>query len=267
VLLHFSLELTFREISEQTGVSLLNGTRCALSEAGGDRSMNCRKVQELLAQYSLGELDPAAHRQVQGHLEACPNCAQEAEAMKQDVKRISTVFKGQYPWPGRRRIWSGVGALAACGLILFAAMGPIPSPPVVEAMALTGAPLDSPVMTGPEDKVVAMLSRQTGVELATTYDGDFMGGACIHLNGKSTSVLLYNIDGAEVSFFQLDASALRTSGMRQVEKEGRRFFLCSHQGCAMVAFSVGAKGFVLSGPLSEKRLISVAQGVVVLEKL
>jgi hypothetical protein len=66
--------------------------------------MDCRRVNELLPDYSVGVLDRRTHSAVAGHLADCPGCRGEMAAMEQAVALFEQ-HGALTPPPG---LWNGV---------------------------------------------------------------------------------------------------------------------------------------------------------------
>jgi predicted anti-sigma-YlaC factor YlaD len=79
--------------------------------------MNCHEIQQITVPYLELDLDPARVHEVTTHLESCPNCREEMEAVRQVLVRLKgqTVpdpgeqFWAAFPSVVRRRLGDRVG--------------------------------------------------------------------------------------------------------------------------------------------------------------
>ena len=247
--------------------------------------MNCKKTRQLLAAFTLGELDLGLHRKVEGHVTGCKDCASELKSVERDVLKISSALGSEIlPPPGlmsgmaamlpnRPRRWSlcvqsarPILAFAtACVLMCVAFLAWPRHAAPVEALALADAGMQMSLMTDSDASVARSLARRTGVDvtpISLSPKDRFEGGTCVRLNGREFPVLLYSLDGKRVAAYQVDADALRTNGMTPMQMGGRKFFCCSHNGGALVAFTSGKRAYVFSARMDEMSLTRLAMKAV-----
>jgi hypothetical protein len=247
--------------------------------------MNCKKVRQLLAAFTLGELDLGLHRKIEGHVTCCKDCANEMRSVERDVLKISSALGSEILPPSGLMI--GMAAMlpdrprrlglripsvrpvlafaAACVLMFVAFLAWPRHATPVEALALADASVPMSLMTDSDASVARSLSRQTGVDvspISLSPKDRFEGGTCVKLNGRELPVLLYSLDGKRVAAYQMDADALRTNGMTPMQMGGRKFFCCSHNGGALVAFTSGKRAYVFSAKMDEMSLTRLAMKAV-----
>lgn len=247
--------------------------------------MNCKKIRQLLAAFTLGELDLGLHRKVEGHVAGCPDCANELKSVERDVLKISSALGSEIlPPPGlmtgmaamlpdRPRRWSlripsarpVLAFAAACVFMLVTFLSWPRHAAPVEVLALADASMATSLMTDSDAGVARSLARRTGVDvtpISLSPKDRFVGGTCVKLNGRELPVLLYSLDGERVAAYQMDADALRTNGMTAMQMGGRKFFCCSHNGGALVAFTSGKRAYVFSAKMDEMSLTRLAMKAV-----
>ncbi len=141
--------------------------------------MNCQKIEELLSEYSAGELRAEEHQVVRLHLEACPACDRTRRQLERtwallgewDELAPSPTFRAQvwerirHEAPARSWFW-GWGwltraglATAALGLVVAGALFLQPTP--------TPSPESAPVAASASvDQELALLAPHWDIEPA-----------------------------------------------------------------------------------------------------
>ncbi len=118
------------------------------------------ETRDLLGPFVMGDLDPSEEREVEEHLEGCPSCREEAEALRLAHERLVEFAAASedppprlkdravagLPRPAPRRIPSWVAAAAA---VLFVALGLAYGPSLLGSREVIAATLE-PTGRAPE---------------------------------------------------------------------------------------------------------------------
>jgi len=166
--------------------------------------MTCRKALKLMALAAGGDLGPRQARALRAHVEACPGCRKELEALRAALRAFRTAAEdeGVPDWtegewkalmvraaagperagqtsrgvvrPGPRPRWaaaSALGALMAIAVLFAILRGPVPGPGRTPTNA--GLSLEAAAPKGQDVVSVTMVSRETGLQIVWFFDKEF----------------------------------------------------------------------------------------------
>jgi hypothetical protein len=166
--------------------------------------MTCRKALKLMPLAAGDDLGPRKARAFRAHLEACPGCRKELEALRAALRALRTAAKDEgvpdwaegewkalmaratvgtrdrgaegrghrarVPWPR----WAAASAMGAIlGLVVLSVLlkSPVPGPGRTTANA--GLSLEAAAPRKQDVVSVTMVSRETGLQIVWFFDKNF----------------------------------------------------------------------------------------------
>ncbi len=190
------------------------------------------ETRDLLGPFVMGDLDPSEDRAVEGHLEGCPSCREEAETLRLAHERLLEFAAASedppphlkdratagLPRPAPRRIPSWVAAAAA---VMFVALGLAYGPSLLgggEVAAATLEPMGDASDAGAEVNV-----RGAGENLDVSVDAwglpkcereEYYELWFVEENGEHVSAGSFTVDESGDAELDLTAPQFATSYQR-----------------------------------------------------
>jgi len=251
--------------------------------------MDCQNAKELLIRYLDSELDEKSSAAVKSHVEGCPLCRMELDAVRQvDSLLRHHIVREKAPYELRESVltrleekerglrwWNRVPVQVFASIVFFlVATGIVfqfqkPFPVFAESVDmhmkhLKGTMSLEIISSDPKevsDWFAAKMDFAVHIPDPSVSGAKLIGARVCHLRELKAAYLMFEKDGQKISMFIVDMEKRNVPASRFFDMGEKRFFVKNVKGYNSILCIIGSKpgmGCVVVSGLPEDKMIGLA---------